>query len=67
MFAQTVSDACGIDTGAVCSFVFDLTGNSTLSSVSEALTRPIKVVLILIGAWIVNRIVMRSIDRAVSG
>ena len=67
MLEQTVSDACGIDAGAVCSFVFDLTGNSTLSSVSEALTRPIKVILILIGAWIVNRIVMRSIDRAVSG
>ena len=66
MLAQTVSDACGSDTGSVCSFVFDITGNSSLASLSEALSRPFKVVLILVAAWIINRMVARSIDRAVA-
>ena len=66
MLAQTVTDACGIDASTVCSFVFDLTGNETLAELTDFLSRPVKVILILLGAWIVNRIAHRSIDRSVS-
>ena len=65
MLAQTISDACGTDPGAVCEFIFDLTGSETLASLSEILARPIRVLLILLVAWIVNRLVRRSINGAV--
>lgn len=66
MFAQTVSDACGTDAGAVCSFVFDITGNDALASLSENLAKPIKVVVILVVAWVIKRLVHRAIDRGVA-
>lgn len=65
MFAQTVSDPCGADAGVLCDFVFDLTGNESLADSSQLLSGPLKVLLILIAAWVVNRLVQRSITRAV--
>ena len=65
MFAQTVSEACGLD-ASVCEFIFDITGNETLADISEILSRPIKVLLILIAAWIINRVVHRSINKTVA-
>jgi len=66
MFAQTVSDACGANAGSACTFIFDLTGSETLATWSEVLARPIKVVLILIAAWVIKRIAHRAIDRSVA-
>ena len=65
LIAQTVADACGADPAAVCSLVFDLTGSNGLASFAELATRPIKVLLILLAAWVINRIVRRAVGRAV--
>ena len=67
LIAQTVTETCGADPGAVCSLIFDLTGNSSAARVSDFAARPIKVLVILLAAWIVNRIVRRWLDRAVEG
>ncbi len=67
LIAQTVADACGADPAAVCSLVFDLTGNSGLARFSEFATRPLKVLIILLAAWVINRMVRRAVGRAVEG
>lgn len=67
VLAQTVTDACGADAGAVCSIVFDLTGSTDAARISEIAARPVKAALILVAAWIGNRIVRRWLDGAVEG
>ena len=67
MIAQTVTDACGTDPGVACSLVFDLTGNTSAARISEFAARPIKVVIILLVAWMINRFGRRWLDRAVEG
>ena len=67
VIAQTVTDACGADPGAACSLVFDLTGNAGAARISEFAARPIKVVIILLAAWAINRMAQRWVDRAVEG
>lgn len=67
VLAQTVTDACGADAGAVCSIVFDLTGSTDAARISEIAARPVKAALILLAAWIGNRIVRRWLDGAVEG
>ena len=67
LIAQTVTETCGADPGAVCSLILDLTGNSSAARVSDFAARPIKVLIILLLAWIANRIVRRWLDRAVEG
>ena len=67
MIAQTVTDACGADPGVACSLVFDLTGNTSAARISEFAARPIKVVIILLVAWMINRFGRRWLDRAVEG
>ena len=67
LVAQAVTDTCGADPGAVCSLILDLSGNSQAARIADLAARPIKVVLILVVAWIVNRLVRRWLDRAVEG
>ena len=67
MIAQTVTDACGADPGVACSLVFDLTGNTSAARISEFAARPIKVVIILLVASIINRVGRRWLDQAVEG
>lgn len=67
LIAQTLADACGTDPGGVCSLVFDLTGNSQTARITDLAARPIKVVLILLAAWVVNRMVGRWVDHVVEG
>ena len=67
LIAQTVADACGADPAAVCRLVFDLTDSGELARFSELASRPIKVVIILLAAWLINRMVRRSVGRAVEG
>ena len=67
LLAQTAADACGTDPGAICRLIHDLTGSSDAARIAEYAARPVKVVLILLAAWIVNRIVRRWLDRAVEG
>ena len=57
--------ACGEeDPSRVCTKVYEWTGNETLASLSQWLIdRPLRVVLTLIVAWLLNRLSRRAIDR----
>ena len=67
VLAQTLTDACGVDPQAVCRLVFDLTGSESAARISDFAARPIKVVIILVLAWLANRMVRRWLNRAVEG
>ena len=67
VIAQSVADACGVDPGSVCGLVYDLTGSSGTARLADLAARPIKVLLILLLAWMVSRIVRRWLDRLVEG
>lgn len=62
---SAVSEVCDAGADFICDWVYDVTGNETLAeAVDWVVERPVKVILILIGAWLLNRIVRRAIDRA---
>ena len=64
---QGLLDACGGEPGYTCEWIWDSTGNEGLASLVDWLIeRPLKVVVILVGALIVNRLVKRAIDRMVN-
>jgi len=67
VLAQTLTDACGAAPQAICRLVFDVTGSTGAARFSDVAARPIKVVIILVIAWLVNRMVRRWLDRAVEG
>lgn len=59
-----LSEACGEAQRAVCRWVYDLTGNAILADLADWLVaRPLKVLLILFVAFVVNRIVRRAIRK----
>jgi small conductance mechanosensitive channel len=60
-----LEDGCGSDPGFLCELVFDLTESEGLAELTVFLLRPIKVILIFIAAWFINRIVQRLIDRTI--
>lgn len=62
-----LEDACGSDPGFLCELVFDLTENETLAEATDFTVRPVKVILIFVLAWVINRVVRRIIDRTVQG
>jgi len=62
---NTLLDACGEDPGFLCELVFDATGSEGLAELTVFLLRPVKVVLILLAAWLLNRIIHRLINRTV--
>ena len=63
---QTLTEACGIEPGFICEWVFDMTDSEAMAEViGWLLERPLKIAVILIGAWILNRFVGRAIDRLV--
>jgi moderate conductance mechanosensitive channel len=60
--------ACGDDPGAACLFVYRQTHNDVLAGAAEWLiARPLKVLLILILAWIATRLLSRIIRQFVAG
>lgn len=69
MFAQGdpgLADACGDSPGLVCEWVYDLAGNGTLARFTDwVVAKPLKVIGIVLIAWVLNRIVRRSIARFV--
>ena len=65
LFAQSAADACGIDPSSICGLVYDLTGSSGFARLADLASRPVKVLLILLLAWVVNRVVLRWLDRVV--
>lgn len=65
--AQAVTDACGANPGAVCSLVFDLTGSNSAARITDFAARPVKVLIILLAAWLINRLVRRWLEGAIEG
>ena len=66
--AEAVTDplleACGSAPSAVCRWMFEQTDNSFLSIAADwVVQKPFTVLLIFIGAFIVNRLVKRAITR----
>lgn len=51
----------------MCALVLDLTGNSQVARIADFAARPVKVVIILLVAWLINRILRRWVDGAVEG
>ena len=48
----------------MCDWIYDVTGNETIAeAVDWIIERPLKVMLILVVAWVVNRLVGRAVDR----
>lgn len=60
-----VTQACGDeDRSFICKQVYEWTGNDNLATAAEwLLDRPIRVVLILLLAWIVTRVIKKAIVR----
>jgi len=59
-------DACGLEPGLTCEWIWDATGNEALASLVDwVIERPLKVAVILVVALVVNRLVKRAIDRMV--
>lgn len=65
--AATVNDACGPDPGFFCELIFDNTENERLAEIVGWLVeRPLRIILILLVAWIIKKIAQKVIDRAVA-
>lgn len=63
---SAVIRACDPDDDSLCGWVERRTGNATLADVVDwFLARPLKVVLILLIAWIAGRLIRRAIRHAV--
>tara|TARA_Y100000766_G_scaffold175689_1_gene150911 strand:+ start:4018 stop:5115 length:1098 start_codon:yes stop_codon:yes gene_type:complete len=55
-------DACGNDPGQICEWVYDASGNATLSSViGWAVDKPLTILIVLLAAFIGSRVVKRAI------
>ncbi|MDE0230846.1 MAG: mechanosensitive ion channel family protein [bacterium] len=67
VLAQTLTDACGAAPQAICRLVFDVTGSTGAARFADFAARPVKVVVILVIAWLANRMVRRWLNRAVEG
>ncbi len=58
-----LADACGVDPSRICTWVFDQTNNGFLAAATEwVVERPLKVVLIALGAFIVSRLARRGVN-----
>ena len=65
MDPDLLTDTCGVDPSWVCQQVLDATdGNEFLARTADfLLAKPLQIALILLGVWLVNRIVRRAIAR----
>ncbi|MBM3659224.1 MAG: mechanosensitive ion channel family protein [Actinobacteria bacterium] len=65
--AADTAEACGPEgeQSWVCERVFELTGSETAADVADALSVPIRIVFVLLAAWIVTRLLNRAVQRTV--
>jgi small conductance mechanosensitive channel len=57
-------EACGEDAGNACRFVVERTDSIGLAKAADWLTgAPLRIVLVVMGAWLLNRLVRRAIKR----
>ena len=63
----TLDDACGVEASFLCERVYDLTNsNADLTEIIDwLLNLPLRIFLIVVIAWIVNRIALRYVRRGV--
>jgi small conductance mechanosensitive channel len=62
--AVNLERACGADPGFVCRQVFEASGNRTLSgAVDFLLTAPLRILLVALVAYVLNRLARRAIRR----
>jgi len=67
--SASVREACGAagQAGAICTSVYELTSNAALARLADLLlARPARILLILVVAFVVNRLVRRAIRRLVA-
>lgn len=58
------AEACGEQPGNVCRFVIERTDNLLLAEVADWLSgAPLQIVLVIVGAWVLNKLVRRTIKR----
>ncbi len=61
---EGLREACGADPGRFCEWVFDQTGNETLSSLASWIVgAPLRILLIVVIAFVVARVLRRAIAR----
>ena len=72
VLAQAVTDpglvqACGPkgEQGWICTTVYRITGNQSAAEITDALSKPIRVVVVLLVAWLIVAILRRFISRLV--
>jgi small conductance mechanosensitive channel len=63
---ETLLDACGAEPSNACEWVLDATGNEALADLADFLVGvPLKILLILLGALVAHRLLVRLVRRAV--
>jgi small-conductance mechanosensitive channel len=63
---ESLQEACGDDPSAVCRFVYDRSESAGLSQLADVLlTTGLRILLIMVLAWVVLRLVRRAIDHFV--
>jgi len=62
-----LSEACRLPPSAVCRFVYEQTNNGALASASDTLaTTGLRILLIVVIAWLVRRVVRRHSERLIN-
>jgi small conductance mechanosensitive channel len=65
ILADALTDACGEDPGVACRNIYDWTTNERLANAGEWMVdRPLKILLILVIAWILTKVSRRFIRRS---
>ena len=65
--APDLAGACGSEPGFVCKWVWDVSGNERLAEIiGWSVERPLKVVLVLVAAVVVNRLLKNTIEGVVN-
>jgi len=68
MTPAQLRDTCGLDPDVACREILQRTGNRSLAEVADFVVgTPLTIVLIALGALIVNRLVGRAIERGLRG
>jgi moderate conductance mechanosensitive channel len=66
MVNRTPRQACGTDPGNLCEWVYERTDNEALAEFADwFVSRPLQILLILLGAWIAARLARRYVTKAV--
>ncbi len=67
-FPGAVEDVCDDSTGSLCSWVYDISdGNEFLASATTwFVDRPLRIIVVLVVAWIANRLLKRSVRKVVT-